>query len=233
MCNQLRVEFFKLRSFWIFYIAALCMAGFGFYYGFKIAGMGARLYLYDAFISTNCDSSLMFIISLISAWFLGSDFSNRTIHHEITIGYSRWSILIAREFPVLLSGMILHFVYVCSAMLGVAIKTGFLGSMFSAQDVFWCITIMLQLMALQSIITLITFICAKVAAAIAISVSFTIIACNVLRNFLDGTVFTKTVFFLAPNNANETLIPTSIVAVITLIVSIVFTYLIFKKKEIK
>lgn len=232
MYNQLKVTFFKFRHFLLFYIAVICMAGFGFSYGFvKIASTGGNIY--DAFMATNSDTSFMFIPALITAWFLGSDFSNRTIHHEITLGYSRWSVLLVRELPVLLSGVILHFAYVFSAVLGVACKNGFSGSLFGIQDVFWCITIVLQLIGLQSIITMITFSCAKAPAAISISVSFTVITCNVLRNFLGGTFFTKTVFYLARDKASETLILTSVVAVITLVVFMVLTYLVFRKKEIK
>jgi len=232
MCNQCKVTFYKFRHFVLFYIAILCMVGFGFSYGFvKIAGMGGRPY--DAFLATNSDTSFMFILALITSWFLGSDFSNRTIHHEITLGYSRWSVLLVRELPVLLSGVILHFSYVLSAVFGVACKNGFSGGMFGTADILWCITIMLQLMGLQSVIAMITFICAKAPAAIAISVSFTIIACNVLRNFLGETFFTKTVFYLAKDNTSVTLLSASIVAAITLIVFIALTYLVFRKKEIK
>lgn len=232
MCNQLKVEFFKFRHFWLFYIAVICMAGLGFSYGYiKLASMGYDLY--DAFRETSCDTSFMIILALVSAWFIGSDFSNRTIHHEITLGYSRWSVLMVRELPVLLSGILLHFIYVISCMLGVGSKTGFSVSMFSVQDLFWCITIMLQLMALQSIVLFISFICANAPAAIAISVSIMVIACNVLRNFLKGTFFTKSVFYFAPNNTKETLLPTSAVAVMTLVIIMVSTYIVFRKKEIK
>lgn len=232
MCNQCKVTFFKFRHFVPFYIAVLCMVGFGFSYGFvRISDIVGSVYY--AFSIVNSDMSLLFLAALITAWFLGSDFSNRTIHHEITLGYSRWSVLFVRELPVLLFGVILHFVYVFSVVLGVACKNGFSGAMFETADILWCITIMLQLMGLQSVITMITFICAKAPAAIAISVSFTIIACNVLRNFLGGTFFTKTVFYLARDNASATLLPTSIVAVVTLIVFITLTYMIFRRKEIK
>ena len=232
MCNQLKVSFFKFRHFWLFYVAVICMAGLGFSYGFiKLASLGCSVY--DAFRETNCDTSFLFILSLISAWFVGSDFSNRTIHHEITLGYSRWSVLSVREMPVFVSGVILHYVYVFSAMLGVASITGFSEMVFTLQDLLWCITIALQLIAMQSIITLISFICANAPAAIAVSVSFTIIACNVLRNFLNETVFNRTVFFLAPNNANETLALASKVAVATLVITITLTYFLFRKREIK
>lgn len=232
MCNQCKVTFFKFQHFVLFYIVVLCMAGFGFTYGFvKIAGKGGSVY--DAFLATNADTSFMVVLALITAWFLGSDFSNRTIHHEITLGYSRWSVLLVRELPVLLSGVILHFAYVFSAVLGVACKNGFSGWIFETADVFWCITIVLQLIGLQSVITMISFICAKATAAIGISVIFTFITCNVLRNFLGETFFTKTVFYFARDNAGATLLPASIVAVITWIVFIALTYLVFNKKEIK
>ena len=232
MCNQLKVEFYKFRHFWLFYLAVIFMAGLGFSYGYiKLAVMGCNPY--DAFCKTCCDTSFMVLLALVSAWFIGSDFSNRTIHHEITLGYNRWSVLMVRELPVLLSGMLLHFIYVISCMLGVGSKTGFSVSRFSVQDLFWGITILLQLMALQSIILFLSFLCASAPAAIAISVSFMVIACNVLRNFLEGTFFTKTVFYFATNNTKETLLPTSAVAVMTLVIIMVSTYIVFRKKEIK
>lgn len=81
MCNQLRVEFFKLRHFWLFYLAVIGMSAAGFSYGYiKLTSVGYGVY--DAFTETNCDTSFVFIHALVSAWFIGSDFSNRTIHHE-------------------------------------------------------------------------------------------------------------------------------------------------------
>lgn len=232
MCNQCKVAFFKFRHFLLFYIAIICMAGLGFSYGFvKVAAMGGNAYY--AFKDAISDTSLMFVLALMTSWFVGSDFSNRTIHHEITLGYSRWSVLLVRELPVMLSGVIFHFVYAFSAVLGVTCKNGFSGEMFGTADMLWCITIILQLLGLQSIITLITFIFAKAPIAIAVSVSFTIVMCNILRNFLGETFFVKTVFCLARDNENATLLSASIVAVITLILSIALTYLVFRRREIK
>lgn len=232
MCNQCKVSFYKFWHFLIFYIAILCVAGLGFYYGFdKIAGFGEGVDF--AFNDTICDTSMMFILALIPSWFIGSDFSNRTIHHEITSGYSRWSVLLVRELPVILAGIIFHAVYMISTILGVACKNGFSNHIFeNSNNLLWCVTVMLQLIGLQSVITLITFICSKASAAIAASVSFVVISCNVLRNFLGGTFFEKTVFCFAKNNASETLISASVIAVITLVVSIALTYLVFRRKEI-
>lgn len=232
MYNQLKVEFFKLRHFWLFYIAVVGMAGMGFAYGYiQLAKLGCSMY--DAFADTNCDTSFMFILALVSAWFIGSDFSSRTIHHEITLGYSRGSVLAVREISVYLSAVILHVVYIVFTMLGVGIKNGFSGSMFKIQDVPWCVTLLLQLIALQSIIAFISFMCAKASAAIAASVCFTFIMCNVLRIYFDGKIFTKLCFYFVQNNAYDTLIPASIVAILTWIAAISLTCFMFRKKEIK
>ena len=104
--------------------------------------------------------------------------------------------------------------------------------LFEIRDLYWCITIVLQLIALQSIIVLITFICAKASVAIATSVCFTFVMCNILRNFLNGEIFIRSCFFLAKDNLSETLIPTSIMAVLIFVASVIFTYVIFTKREI-
>lgn len=232
MCNQCKIIFFKFRHFFVFYLAVLGIAGLGFWAGFaKMAKLGWNTY--DAFKDANCDTSLIFILAVTSAWFIGNDFSNRTIHHEITLGYSRLSVLLVRELPVMISGVILHYVYVFFTVLGVSCKNGFETHMFKTQDILWCLTVMLQIIDLQSIITLITFICGKAPSAIAATVSFIIVSCNVLRNFFYGTFFETTVFCFAKNNSTKTLIDSSIMAVITLVLTIVLTYLVFRKKEIK
>lgn len=234
MCNQLKVTFFKLRHFWLFIIVVVFMAGIGFFHGYiKLASLVHENGMYDAFIATNCDTSFIFLLALVSASFIGSDFSNRTIHHEITTGYSRWSVLVVRELSASLSAVILHFTFIICTMIGVGIKTGFSVDRFENRDLFWCVVILLQLSALQSIIVLITFICAKASVAIAASVCFTFLMCNVLRNFFDGIIFKSSCFCLVQNNAYETLIPTSMIAVLTLIVTITVTYFVFRKKEIK
>lgn len=232
MCNQLKVEFFKLRHCAIFFLAAACMAGLGFSYGYiKLTSVGFSVY--RAFQETNCDTSFMFLPALVSAWFVGADFSSRTIHHEITLGYSRWSILAVRELPVYLAAAALHYIYVVSTMLGVGSRRGFSGGSFSLQDFFWCGTVLLQLIALQSIIVFISVICAKAPAAIAGSVCFAFITCNILRNFFDGKIFTSSCFCLARNNDYDTLLPAGVAAVLTCAAMVLLTYGAFRRKEIK
>lgn len=102
-------------------------------------------------MSTLKDTSMMFVPVLLSAGFVGNDFSNRTIHNEITIGYSRLSALLVRELPAFLSAVILHFTFAVGTAVGLGVKVGFSFELFQIQDLVWCFTVMLQLMAMQSI----------------------------------------------------------------------------------
>lgn len=230
MCNQLKVEFFKFRRFELFYLGIMLMIGVGCSYGFIKFPDGN---IYDGFAATLGDTSFMFVPALVSAWFVGNDFSNRTIHNEITTGYSRLSVLLVRELPVFLSTIMLHLIYVAATMVGLGIKKGFSFETFQIQDVYWCITVMLQLIAMQSIVVLITFICAKAAASIAVSVCFIFLMCNILRNFLEIKVYTMSCFCLVRNNSYEMMIPSGVVAIATIFVSVMITWLIFRRKEIK
>ena len=230
MCNQLKVEFLKLRRFELFYFGMILMIGLGSSYGFNKFPNAS---IYDGFVATLSDTSFMFVPALISAWFVGNDFSNRTIHNEITTGCSRLSVLFVRELPTYLSVVTLHFIYVVSTAIAVGVKNRFSFDGFCMQDLCWCAAVILQLIAMQSIIVLITFICAKAASAIAVSVCFIFLMCNILRNFFEGKFYTMSCFCLARNNSYETLIPTGIVAAFIIIITVILTWLVFRKKEIK
>ena len=81
-----------------------------------------------------CDTSFMFLISLVAAWFAGNDFQNRTIHNEIKVGYSRFLVFMARTIIAVIMAELLHLTYVFATVLGFAVKYRFDGSIFSATD---------------------------------------------------------------------------------------------------
>lgn len=231
MCNQIKISFYKFRRFPIFYLAVLFMVFMGVYTGCTAASHGFNV---RQCLELNIrDTSFMFMVTLVTSWFVGSDFGTRTIHHELTLGYSRWSVLLVRELPVMLSSVVLHFTCGAVALLVNGYINGFPSDLFQTQDLFWCLTVALQLIALQSIIVLISCICASTSSAIGVSAVFTFISCNILRNFMDGPIFTRSVFCLARDNRPETLVPAAIVAAITLVVTVAANYVIFRKQEIK
>ncbi len=226
MFNQLKVEWYKLTRFLWIYVVALIIIAMGFAYATE------KLYVYNAieiFSETVCDTSLVFFITIIVSAFLGMDFTNRTIHNEIKLGYSRLSIILTRLLVVLPFSAIIHLLYIISVEVGRGLKSGFTAELFNMNNAAWLGIVLVQLMAVQSFTVLITFVTKKVMPAITLSVCFTAVTCNTLRNFMTSKIFTNSCFFFVES---PQLVPL-IVAIITLIVVIILTYLLFRKAEIK
>ena len=93
MINLLKVEFYKLKKFPFGYVVLLFFLVIG------IIGGGYKFpYVFEntaaIFASNVCDTSLVFTISLAAAFFMGKDFSGRTIDNVIKLSYSRFQILL-------------------------------------------------------------------------------------------------------------------------------------------
>lgn len=105
MHNQLMIEKYKAVRFPILYIAAVILATADFLLGFL--KLPESMNTSTVFSISLCDTSFMFIISLVAAWFAGNDFMNRTIHNEIKVGYSRFSVILARTLPAVTMSILL------------------------------------------------------------------------------------------------------------------------------
>ena len=68
MLNQLKVEKFKACRFWLMYIAVAVLAVAGFLFGF--IKFPEEAMTDGIFSDVVCDTSFIFIITLVSAWFV-------------------------------------------------------------------------------------------------------------------------------------------------------------------
>lgn len=231
MLNQLKVERFKACRFLLMYIAAAVLAAADFPLGFmKFPKESATDGVYSTVV---CDASFVFIITLVAAWFAANDFLNRTIHNEIKVGYSRWSIILSRTVTTFIMAIILHLTYITASVAGFCAKWGFDSSIIKGRNLVWLLIVLLQICANVSFVMLIVFGLKKVAAAISFAVIFSIISCNILRNFIRDGIFRFTCFSLAQDGSTETLLVSGVLALITIISAMTATHLIFEKSEIK
>ncbi|MCM1037919.1 MAG: ABC transporter permease [Roseburia sp.] len=233
MKNQYRVSFYKLRRCPFVYLGALLLIALNAPWGYLKLSTVAGMDMYGAFQDACCDTSFTFVMTLVSSWFVGNDFGNRTIQHEIKLGYSRASVIAARALPVFFVTIILHFIIIVSAMLGVGIKVGFSLSGFGMQDMWQSVTIALQIIAFQSIIVFLVFAIRNFGAAIIAAVCFTFVTCNMLRNFIHSGIFLVSCFCLVRENTTETLFKASFLAVAVTGVMFVAACAVFQKAEIR
>lgn len=236
MTNLLRVEFYKLKRFWIGYIVMLFMFGVGYIYGDN--RIGNRVFVMtdhttEAFSATVSDTSFVFLIAIAAALFIGRDFSNRTIGNEIKLGYSRTHILLSRMLGAGAFSILLHVIYIVAALIGFSVVRGFDTSLFSLENFLWLLTVLLQLAAIISGVVLISFLVKKMSEAIALSALYAAVCCNVLRNFFSTGIFTLSCFCFARDSDLRTLAATAVSAGITLLVFLSIAVFAFRKAEIK
>ena len=231
MRNQMIIERYKAVRFFIIYVAALVLVVAGFLNG--LIKIPKDLNTSAVFSNLVCDTSFIFILSLVAAWFAGNDFLNRTIHNEIKAGYSRISVIITRTITTVIIGLLLHLAYIAASLLGFVVKAGFDSSVFTAANLGWLLVVMLQICANICIVMFIVFALKKVTSGIAVTVIFAIVSCNVLRNFISDSVFRLTPFSLAQTSDSQTLILSAAVAAVMIAVSMLATHLVFRRAEIK
>lgn len=231
MRNQLMIEKYKAVRFPIMYIAAVVLATVDFLLGFL--KLTEDVNTSTVFSYSLPDTSFMFIISLVAAWFAGNDFMNRTIHNEIKTGYSRFSVILARTITASVMSILLHLIYVFATVLGFSVRYGFDSSLFTLRNFVWFLVVMLQICADICIVMFIVFALKKITYAIAVTVVFSFAACNVLRNFISKSFFRLTCFSLAQTSDNSTLVLSAVFAIAVIIVSLTATHFVFGKAEIK
>lgn len=235
MINQLRAERFKLIRNPSVYLAVLIYIIIAFL-GCKVTAANPvmRQEQLNAGIFTYIgDTSVMFLISVVTAWFLGNDFTSRTIHNEIKIGCSRLSVLLSRTIIVYAAAIILHFMNFLTLAAGFWMTIGLEEDFFSAQNLMWLLVVMVQVCGIQSVTVLVVFVTRNVTAAIAISVCSSFVMCNLLRNYWTGKLFTLSCFSLAQDNSWDVLLPSLVYALLIIAVMFVITYYCFKKSDIR
>lgn len=236
MFNLLKVEFYKLKKFQLGYIVIFTMFVIGYIYGdgriikraFKLTDS-----ISTVFSSVVCDTSFVFLISIIAALFIGIDFGNRTICNEIKLGYSRLHILFSRMIVVCVFAILFHLTFIISTIFGFFAERGVDTSLFCMENAFWLLTVLIQLSAITSGVVLISFIAKKVAEAVALSALYTFICCNILRNFISAKIYVLSCFYFVQNNSLGNLVSAIISALVTMIVFLVIGTIIFNKVEVK
>lgn len=231
MLNQMSVQKYKAVRFPILYIAALVTITMGFLYGYL--KLPPTFDTNAVFSDTVCDTSGFFIFALVAAWFAGNDFLTRTIHNEIKAGYRRFSLILTRTVTTTTMVILLHLGYILSTVIGFSLKNGFDTSLFTVVNLFWLLTVLIQVCADICIVMFIVFSLKKATSAIAVAVVFAFIAFNVLRNFISESVFRLTPFSLAQTSDAGMLALSAVIAAAVIAGILTATHFVFRKAEIK
>ena len=235
MVNQLKAEFYKLRKCSFLYLVFLLMISLGVLYGyFRIIPQNIKAD--EIFSNSISDTSLIFIVAVFALYYLAGDFSNRTIHNEIKMGYSRISAMISRGIVLFPFVFLLHISFPITVSVIAGIFNGFENINFSTNLLIPILVVSVQLMAIFSFLILITFVTQKVISAFAFGISFIFITCNIIRNFDYPETLQKLYEMSCFNlfNLSSTVNPVyAILFSLTTLTLVYFIgYLIIKKRDI-
>ena len=241
MSNQIKVQMYKLRRSVVFYLIIAGLFTTCVMFSLKIINEGTDINGGRALLASISDTSLMFIPALFVSYFIGVDFLNRTIQNEVRIGYNRLSVVLTRGFAALAISVFLYLVSYTlpiTIILGIAnggFDTGFSFGQVVIRLVLFCV----QLMALQSFSVLFSFVSKNATLGMLISVCFTFLTCNLLRNLFDenDSLFALTSFYRIMMNSssmmNSEILLSFISAIITIMGVLFVTHIAFRRAELK
>lgn len=240
MNSQIKVAIIRVKKSMFFYFAIIAFIILAFMSGLKaVYVLNTTDSGIDAFLEAISDTSLILVLSMLTSYIVGDEFTNRTIDNEIRIGYSRFSIILSRAIVVLPFSLVPYLAYTVTSALILGIANGFSTSFTVAELVIRLLLFLLQLMSIQSMTLFIVFVCKKASLGMMVSVGFSFITCNILRNFFEdgGVFFRYTSFYRIMTNRTmmdwQDILRSFILAVGTVIIMVCITYFVFRKAELK
>ena len=236
MYNQLKIESFKLFRFKPFYVSLLLflvVIVYGIINGMKPEFIAMHSCMYDGFADSVQDCSFAFLYGMLISWYVGIDFTNRTMQRALTTGTSRWTIVLSRLTATSVMVILFHIIEIIGQTANYALIYGVSFEGFGLRDILWFLVVCLQLVAFNAFFLLITIICANVYSALFASVTISAIGGNILRSVFNGNfVYEHSFFCLAKSSSRTDLIPCSICAVVFTALLVMGTVMFFNKKDV-
>lgn len=238
MLNLFKIERFKMRRFIPFYVSMgflIFLVIYDLIVGLKQSYIDAfpNGRMYDGFMDGVSDASFSFLIGMLIAWYVGIDFTNRTLHRVIVTGNKRWMTVISQLIATSVLTIIFHLGLVVETVIQYGSGFGYSFDGFNKKDIAWIGVVCLQLIAMNAFYILISYICGNVYTALFACVSVALIGGNILRNvFYGNNIYEHSFFCFAKSSSNSDLIPCAICAIIAIVVCVTATIIIFNKKDI-
>ncbi len=230
MINLLSVEFYKLRRQKSVYGVLLILVLLGLIQAFA----GARpITSIDTAVYSICDTSLVFLITLAISAYVGNDFSNRTIHNSIKLGYDRKMLVLSKMLPALCLAVFLQLAFALATVIFVGVRYGFSCTIPAGNLILWWFVCLIQCCAAESFVVLLGFLCKNLSMTMAAGTCFTIVTCNILRNFMDNRFFIFSCFHFAEDYSYSHLLTALAAAVVVLAGVIYAACAVFKNAEVK
>lgn len=250
MPNLIKLEFYKLKKQKIYkmlLLAVIIISALSAYS--EMSALSANGILSSgkvSYINAFRDISMLFVSAMFAGFFIGSDFSNKTIQSQLSQGRSRWEVVVSKALVFFSGTSMIMLLYPITVSFIHTFKFGW-GEPFTMISVVYILRVALLGAILNigttSIFVLFAFLCRDIPKTICLSV-FSLVLFSVLSSILGNTfpVMRKIISFttLAQLNhiADDIILPSMIISVllsagVTAVIAISLSNVLFAKAEIK
>lgn len=249
MLNLIKLELYKLRkqhTFKIILISVIAIAAFSAYSEIRLlsadglSGSGKA-----AFANAFQDIFMLFMSAIFAGFYIGSDFSNKTIQSQLSQGHSRLDILLSKALIFFVGASIIMLLHPITVSIIHTFHYNW-GEPFTAASLCYILRVAFFGATLNigttSVFVLIAFVCRDVPKTIcfclAFPVLFSAISSTLGKIPVIGIILRLTTLAQLKNIVGNTISPTTMIevllsAAVTVIVIISICHILFAKAEIK
>lgn len=249
MLNLIKLEFYKLRKqriFKIILIAVIAISAFSAYSEIRLLTADGLLGSGKAgYANAFQDIFMLFISAIFAGFYLGSDFSNKTIQSQLSQGHSRFEVLISKALVFFVGTSMIMLLYPITVSLIHTFKYGW-GEPFAVASLLYILRVAFFGVVLNigttSVFVLIAFLCRDIPKTICFCLAFPVLFSAISSTLggipAIGTVLRLTTLAQLTNIVGNTIPPTTVLTVflsagVTVIIIISICNFLFAKAEIK
>lgn len=250
MINLINSELYRLKRQRLIPVLVIAVAAISAFSAFselsQLSASGIIANGKSSFSNAFQDIFMLFAIAVFAGFYIGSDFSNRTIQAELSRGHSRLDIILSKAFVFSISASVIMLLYPVTACLVYTLNFGW-GEPFGMASVFYILRTAILGSVLNagtaSIYICIAFLCRDTPKTICLCFVFPVVfsaisstigrQVPIIGKLLDYSTLSQLKYIAADKLGAMSVIAVIFSACITIIISLVLAGCFFSKAEIK
>lgn len=249
MYNLIKTEFYKLKRqklLAVLFIAVIAISAFSAFSEMSLSTSGEPVSGKMSFTNAVQDIFMLFVIAVFAGFYIGSDFSNRTIQAELSKGHRRSDVVFSKAFVFSIIAGLMMLLYPVTVCLIHVMQYGW-GEPFSMLSVLYLLRVALLgfilNMGTASIYVCFAFLCRDIPRTICVCFAFPV-AFSAISGTLGkqvpalGKLFEYSTLSQLKYIVNDNLKTTAVIAAaasacITVFAALLLSSYIFSKAEIR
>ena len=249
MYNLIKTELYKLKRqklFIILFLIVIAISSFSTFSEINLVTPTNPVTGKESFANAFQDIFMLFVIAIFAGFYIGSDFSNRTIQTELSRGHKRTDIIFAKAFVYSLGASVLMLLYPITVCIIHTINFGW-GEAFSISSILYFLRVTLLGSILNigtaCIYVCFSFLCRDIPKTICVCFAFPVLFSAIsgtvgkyfpaFGSILDYSTLSQLKYIVNDKLSITSLLPVILSTGITIVITLTIGSYFFSKAEIK